>query len=83
MAVPDQGFFDSNAKLFALIIMATSDTSGQPSGFYLAIWRMRPPLLTPILFSHSGIRKGVAKRDQFNVGNNFKRICVCGGKGGR
>jgi hypothetical protein len=27
--------------------------------------------------------RGVTKHDRFNTRNNFKRICVCGGEGGR
>src|SRR5260370_14145574 len=56
--------------------------SSQPSGFYLAIWRMRLPFLSSILSSEFSER-GVTRHDRFNTRNNFKRIFFCGGEGGR
>jgi len=45
--------------------------SSQLSGLYLAIWRMRLPVLCSILFTQ--FRKGVfASHGQFNTRNNFK-----------
>jgi hypothetical protein len=56
--------------------------SSQPSGFHLAIWRMRLPFLSLILFSQVQER-GLARHGQFNTRNNFKRICVCRREGGQ
>jgi len=54
--------------------------SNQPSGFHLAIWRMRLRFLSSILSLQ--FRKGVfARHGQFNNRNDFKRICVCRGEG--
>ena len=55
--------------------------SNQPSGFYLAIWRMRLSFLSSILVLR--VQERVTRHGRFNTRNNFKRICVCGGEGGR
>jgi len=42
------------------------------------------PILDPVLRVYEMFRKGVLTRhEQFNIRNNFRRICVRGGEGGR